>query len=82
MPEPAPNVDAVPSLRSLSGMFAIASVFASVGGYLDAYSYLARGHVFANAQTANVVLFGVRAAAGNWARRPRLFRRSWRSCAE
>jgi uncharacterized membrane protein YoaK (UPF0700 family) len=47
-------------------MFAIASVFAIVGGFLDAYSYLARGHVFANAQTGNVVLFGVRAAAGNW----------------
>ena len=56
----------VPSLRSLSGMFAIASLFAVVGGFLDAYSYLARGHVFANAQTGNVVLFGVRAAAGNW----------------
>ena len=47
-------------------MFAIASLFAIVGGFLDAYSYLARGHVFANAQTGNVVLFGVRAAAGNW----------------
>ena len=47
-------------------MFAIASVFAIVGGFLDAYSYLARGGVFANAQTGNVVLFGVRAAAGNW----------------
>src|SRR5580700_8241997 len=55
-----------PSLRSLTGMFAIASLFAIVGGFLDAYSYLARGHVFANAQTGNVVLFGVRAAAGNW----------------
>jgi uncharacterized membrane protein YoaK (UPF0700 family) len=55
-----------PSLRSLSGMFAIASLFAIVGGFLDAYSYLARGHVFANAQTGNVVLLGVRAAAGNW----------------
>lgn len=55
-----------PSLRSLSGMFAIASLFAIVGGFLDAYSYLARGHVFANAQTGNVVLFGVRAVGGDW----------------
>ena len=46
-------------------MFAIASLFAIVGGFLDAYSYLARGRVFAGAQTGNVVLFGVRAAAGN-----------------
>jgi uncharacterized membrane protein YoaK (UPF0700 family) len=66
MRETASNTDAVPSLRSLSGMFAIASLFAVVGGFLDAYSYLARGHVFANAQTGNVVLFGVRAAAGDW----------------
>jgi uncharacterized membrane protein YoaK (UPF0700 family) len=64
--ETAPNIEPVPALRSLSGMFAIASVFAVVGGFLDAYSYLARGHVFANAQTGNVVLFGVRAAAGDW----------------
>jgi uncharacterized membrane protein YoaK (UPF0700 family) len=48
-------------------MFGVASLFAIVGGFLDAYSYLARGHVFANAQTGNVILFGVRAAAGNWA---------------
>ena len=66
MPETVPNIDPVPSLRSLSGMFVIASVFAIVGGFLDAYSYLARGRVFANAQTGNVVLFGVHAAAGNW----------------
>jgi len=66
VPEAAPNIDVSPSLRSLSGMFAIASLFAVVGGFLDAYSYLARGHVFANAQTGNVVLFGVRAAAGDW----------------
>jgi uncharacterized membrane protein YoaK (UPF0700 family) len=66
VPETAPNIELVPSLRSLSGMLTIASVFAIVGGFLDAYSYLARGGVFANAQTGNVVLFGVRAAAGNW----------------
>jgi uncharacterized membrane protein YoaK (UPF0700 family) len=64
--ETSPNIEPVPSLRCLSGMLAIASVFGIVGGFLDAYSYLARGGVFANAQTGNVVLFGVRAAAGNW----------------
>jgi uncharacterized membrane protein YoaK (UPF0700 family) len=64
--ETAPKIDPVPSLRSLAGMFAIASVFAVVGGFLDAYSYVARGRVFANAQTGNVVLFAVRLAVGNW----------------
>jgi uncharacterized membrane protein YoaK (UPF0700 family) len=62
VPETAPNIDPISSLRSLSGMFVIASLFAIVVGFLDAS--LARGHVFANAQTGNVVLFGVRAAAG------------------
>ena len=38
----------------------------TVAGFLDAYSYLDRGHVFANAQSANVVLFGIRASAGSW----------------
>lgn len=44
----------------------IVSVVFIVGGFLDAYSYLACAHVFANAQTGNLVLFGVRTAAGNW----------------
>jgi uncharacterized membrane protein YoaK (UPF0700 family) len=66
VPETAPNIDPVPSLRSLSGMLAIAGLFSIVGGFLDAYSYLARGHVFANAQTGNIVLFAVHAASGRW----------------
>jgi uncharacterized membrane protein YoaK (UPF0700 family) len=37
-----------------------------VGGYLDAYSYLAHGHVFANAQTGNVIFFSVYASEGEW----------------
>lgn len=36
------------------------------GGYLDAYSYLCRGEVFANAQTGNIVLLGISLAQGNW----------------
>lgn len=35
---------------------------------MDAYTYLARGKVFANAQTGNLVLLGVRAFEGEWAR--------------
>jgi uncharacterized membrane protein YoaK (UPF0700 family) len=33
---------------------------------MDAYSYLAHGHVFANAQTGNFVLFSVYASQGHW----------------
>lgn len=36
------------------------------GGFLDAYTYLVRGHVFANAQTGNIVVLGMDIAQGNW----------------
>lgn len=42
-------------------------LLALAGGYLDAYTYLCRGGVFANAETGNMVLLGVKLAAGNWA---------------
>ena len=35
------------------------------GGCMDAYSYLFRDHVFANAQTGNILLFAVNLADGN-----------------
>ena len=38
---------------------------------MDAYSYLAHGHVFANAQTGNVVFFSVFASGGQWAQAAR-----------
>lgn len=44
------------------------SLLAIVGGYLDVYTYFARGGVFANAQTGNIVLLGVNLAEGNWQR--------------
>jgi uncharacterized membrane protein YoaK (UPF0700 family) len=37
-----------------------------VGGYLDAYSYLGHGGIFANAQSGNVVLLGIGLAQQNW----------------
>ncbi|MEV4411880.1 YoaK family protein [Catellatospora sp. NPDC049609] len=36
-------------------------------GFLDAYTFLGRGGVFATAQTGNVVLLGVTAAQSDWA---------------
>lgn len=39
---------------------------AIVGGFLDAYTFIGRGGVFANAQTGNVVLMGIEAATGEW----------------
>ena len=34
-------------------------VLAASAGYMDAYSYLARDKVFANAQTGNIMLLGI-----------------------
>ena len=42
----------------MSDSFRIGAILAAVGGFLDAYTYLARGQVFANAQSGNIVLLG------------------------
>lgn len=39
---------------------------ALAGGFMDAYSYLGRGGVFANAQTGNILLLGVNLAQGKF----------------
>ncbi len=41
-------------------------LLAIVGGFLDAYTYIGREGVFANAQTGNIVLLGVYVSQGNW----------------
>jgi uncharacterized membrane protein YoaK (UPF0700 family) len=72
-PEPNPEGSAAPDglTRGYSRLLPVACLFAMVGGYMDAYSYLAHGHVFANAQTGNVILFSVYASGGQWARAAR-----------
>lgn len=44
---------------------AVALLLSATGGFLDIYSYLYRGHVFANAVTGNIVLFGLNLAEGD-----------------
>jgi hypothetical protein len=44
----------------------LALLLAVVGGFLDAYTYIGRGGVFANAQTGNIVLLGIYASKGEW----------------
>ena len=44
----------------------VAMLLAACGGFLDAFTYLGHGHVFANAMTGNVVLLGVEAATARW----------------
>ena len=44
----------------------LAVLLAIVGGFLDSYTYIDRGGVFANAQTGNIVLLGVSLAEKCW----------------
>jgi uncharacterized membrane protein YoaK (UPF0700 family) len=44
----------------------VALLLTAAGGFLDAFTWIAHGHVFANAQTANIVLLGLFAALGQW----------------
>lgn len=48
----------------ISETFLLAAILAFSGGYMDAYTYLARGKVFANAQTGNIVLLGIKIMDG------------------
>ena len=50
----------------MSESFGLAILLAIVGGFLDAYTYICRDHVFANAQTGNIVQVGITLANGNW----------------
>jgi uncharacterized membrane protein YoaK (UPF0700 family) len=52
--------------RVSGGTVRLAALLAIAGGFLDAFTYIAHGGVFANAQTGNVVLLGVFAASGDW----------------
>lgn len=49
-----------------SETFTLGLILAAVGGFLDAYTYICRGGVFANAQTGNIVLFGIQISQLNF----------------
>lgn len=49
-----------------SESFLVGALLAVSGGFLDAYTYLCRGKVFANAQTGNMVLLALRASERRW----------------
>ena len=46
--------------------YGVSLALAVVGGFLEAYTYVTRDGVFANAQTGNVVLMGQNFLLGNW----------------
>lgn len=51
--------------QQVSESFTLAVILTLSGGLMDAYSYICRGHVFANAQTGNILLLGVNLSTGN-----------------
>lgn len=57
--------------RQTSESIELAILLTLSGGLMDAYSYLGRGQVFANAQTGNLLLLGVNLAAGEFGRAAR-----------
>lgn len=56
-----------------SDSLTLATLLTLAGGFQDAYSYNIRDHVFANAQTGNIVLLGQNLAAGNFLHALRYF---------
>lgn len=56
---PEDHIDTKESVR-------LGVLLAIVGGFLDAYTFISRGGVFANAQTGNIVLVGVELTKGEW----------------
>lgn len=54
------------SNKQMSESLKIGVILALTGGFLDAYTFLARGKVFANAQTGNIVLLGTNLFQGEF----------------
>lgn len=54
------------SNKQMSESLKIGVILALTGGFLDAYTFLVRGKVFANAQTGNIVLLGTNLFQGNF----------------
>lgn len=52
--------------KQISESFLLCIILALVGGFLDAYTYVCRGGVFANAETGNIVLMGIKLANGEF----------------
>lgn len=52
--------------KQISDSVRLGLLLAVSGGFMDAYSYLFRGKVFANAQTGNLLLLGLSAFERDW----------------
>jgi len=54
--------------KQMSESFWTATSLALVGGFLETYTFMLHGHVFANAQTGNIALCGMALAEADWVR--------------
>lgn len=59
--------------KQMSETIRLGMLLAVSGGFMDAYSYIERDQVFANAQTGNMLLFGVNLSEGNFSVAMRYF---------
>lgn len=59
--------------KQISESIEMGIILALAGGFMDAYSYIARDGVFANAQTGNILLVGVHLSEGNLSLASRYF---------
>jgi uncharacterized membrane protein YoaK (UPF0700 family) len=56
----------MPTIRTRPENLPTGLLLAGTGGFLDAYTFVGRGGVFANAQTGNIVLLAVAAGERHW----------------
>ena len=56
----------MPAIRTRQDTLPTGLLLAGAGGFLDAYTFVGRGGVFANAQTGNIVLLGAEAGERHW----------------
>lgn len=52
--------------KQISESIELGAILALAGGFMDAYSYIGRGGVFANAQTGNILLVGINLSQGDF----------------
>lgn len=57
--------------RQISESIELGAILALAGGFMDAYSYIGRGGVFANAQTGNMLLVGIHLSLGEFSQAAR-----------
>lgn len=63
--------------RQMSEAFRTTVFLTLSGGFQDAYTYMGRGKVFANAQTGNIVLMATNFCEGDFAKALRYLCRCW-----